>query len=107
MTPRLSLHILDEEGRIAAIELAVSTADVIVGDASTTRQVAIRLYSATGELRGTFVLTGDTAGDLAMLLLAASRDTGDVAADAILKVLRMYGEKLAALRASKQNKGVN
>ena len=106
MSSRLGLHILDEEGRIAAIELAVSTADVIVNDAATTRQVAIRLYSATGDLRGTFVLTGDTAGDLSMLLLAAARETGDTAADAILKILRSYGEKLVALRESKA-KGVN
>jgi hypothetical protein len=100
---RLGLHVLDEEGRIAPIELAVSTADVIVDEVSTTRQVAIRLYSGHGELRGTLVLTGDCAGDLAMLLLAAAKDTGDQASDAILRVLRMYGDKLAAAIARKRS----
>lgn len=87
-------------GDVAEIDVCVETATLELEPPSddTTRRVMLRLYSVNGELRGTVVLDGDVACQLALYVLTAAKDVGDMGATGLVQVLKHYSAALDTMR---------
>jgi hypothetical protein len=87
-------------GEVAEIDVAVETGtlETETPAADAARRVLLQLYSAKGELRGTVVLDGYIACELAMYVLTAAKDVGDTGATGLVQVLRHYSSVADAMR---------